>query len=140
MPRSGLAAVLVTMLCAAACGGSRLPPTDPLMQRGLELYTDNCLVCHQASGGGVADLQPALMGSSKVAGDPATMVRWVLQGSEAEKAVAGRRYQNVMPAFDHLGDEDVAAVVTYVRQTFGNGSSPVTPALVAATRKASGAR
>jgi mono/diheme cytochrome c family protein len=140
MPRSGFAAALVTMLCAAACGGSRLPASDPLMQRGRELYSDNCLVCHQANGGGVADLQPPIMGSKKVSGDPATLVRWVLLGSEAERAPGGRRYQNVMPAFDHLGDEDVAAIVTYVRQTFGAGASPVTPALVAEARKPTGVR
>jgi len=140
MPRSGLAAALVTMLCAAACGGARLPASDPVMQRGRELYSDNCLVCHQASGGGVADLQPALMGSSKVAGDPGTLVRWVLLGSEAEKAAGGRRYQNVMPAFDHLGDEDIAAIVTYVRQTFGNGASPASRSLVAEARRATSSR
>jgi mono/diheme cytochrome c family protein len=141
MPRFGPAAALVTLLlCAAACGGSRLPASDPVMQRGLELYSDNCLVCHQAGGGGVADLQPALVESSKVLGDPATLVRWVLLGSEAEKATGGRRYQNVMPAFDHLGDEDLAAIVTYVRQTFGNGASPASPALVAESRKSLGTR
>jgi mono/diheme cytochrome c family protein len=140
MPRSGFAAVVVMLLCAAACGGTRLPASDPQMTRGLELYSDNCLVCHQASGGGVADMQPALQGSTKVAGDPATIVRWVLQGSEAEKASGGRRYQNVMPAFDHLGDDDVAAVVTYVRQTFGGGASPVAPAEVARVRGTLGAR
>ena len=140
MPRSGLAAALVTMLCAAACGGSRLPASDPIMQRGLELYSDNCLVCHQAGGGGVADLQPALQGSSKVSGDPATLVRWVLHGSEAERAPGGRRYQNVMPAFDHLGDDDIAAIVTYVRQTFGNGASPASRSLVAEARRATSSR
>lgn len=138
MPRSGLAAALVTILCAAACGGSRLAADDPVMQRGRELYSDNCVVCHQASGAGVADLQPALAGSSRVAGDPATLVRWVVRGSEAEPAPAGRRFQNVMPAFDHLGDDDVAAVITYVRQTFGGGASPVSPAAVAAARTAAG--
>lgn len=104
------------------------------MRLGKELYDDNCTVCHQASGQGVADLQPALAGSPKVKGNPAETIRWVLQGSAAEPAPGGRRYQNVMPAFDHLGDDELAAVVTFVRQTFGSSASPVSADQVAAER------
>jgi len=104
------------------------------MRLGRDIYDDNCSVCHQAGGQGVAEMQPPLAGSPGVEGSPATTIRWVLYGSEAEPAAGKRGYQNVMPPFDHLNNEELAAVVTFIRQTFGNGASPVSSGEVAAER------
>jgi glucose/arabinose dehydrogenase/cytochrome c5 len=101
---------------------------------GAKLYALACATCHMPDGSGVPNLQPALVGSKVVAGPPATIIKAVLLGPD--KVLPKNRPQlgNQMPAFDSLSDEDIAAVLTYVRQTFGKGASAVTPAQVKAQR------
>ncbi len=89
------------------------------------LFMDNCSACHQATGKGIKGAFPALAGSPLVQGDAAIVVSTVLNGR------AG------MPAFkDDLSDADLAAILTYVRSSWGNKAKPVTAADVAKVRKA----
>ena len=85
-------------------------------------------------GTGVTGLQPALVGSKIVAGPPATLAKVILLGPEKALPNRPKTSANVMPAFDSLSDEDIAAIATYVRKTFGKGASAVTPAQVKAQR------
>ena len=92
---------------------------------GKSLFTDNCSACHQATGKGVKGAFPPLAGSPLVQGDPKVVVTTVLNGR------AG------MPAFkDDLSDADLAAILTYVRSSWGNKGSAIKPADVIAARKA----
>ena len=102
--------------------------------RGARLYTQACASCHMADGSGVPHMHPPLVGSAVIAGDPATLVRVLLQGPAAALPAARPSYSNPMPPFSSLTDEDLAAVLTYLRTTFGKGASAVTPASVAAQR------
>jgi mono/diheme cytochrome c family protein len=91
---------------------------------GRQIFLDNCSACHQVTGKGVPGAFPALAGSKIVGGPGPGMATVVLNG------------RGGMPAFrDELGDADLAAVMTYVRASFGNRSGPVTPAIVASVRK-----
>jgi mono/diheme cytochrome c family protein len=107
------------------------------LARGEQLFVDNCAACHMHDGGGIAHAFPALMGSSAIqALAPASMVRIVLGGAAVPAAPHQRSYL-AMPAFGNkLDDEEVADVVTYVRNAWGNRASKVDADLVAKSRKA----
>lgn len=87
------------------------------------LFADNCSACHQVTGKGIKGAFPALAGSALVKGDKSVLASTVLIGR------AG------MPAFkDELGDAELAGILTYIRASWGNAASPVTPADIAAAR------
>ena len=98
-----------------------------LVARGEKIYASTCVACHQASGQGLAAMKaPALAGSKFVTGAEAGPIDTVLNG----------RPNTAMQAFKaQLSDTDIAAVVTYTRNSWGNKASEVQPAEVRARRK-----
>jgi mono/diheme cytochrome c family protein len=102
---------------------------------GQALYKKHCLACHQADGGGVPNMQPAIVGGTWVKGDARAMALFVMTGGFDSAARKDSANGNVMPPFRQLADEDLAAILTYVRQKFGDGSSPVSAADIAAARE-----
>ncbi len=109
--------------------------SDPTMVQGRTLYLDNCGACHTSTGVGANGLFPRLQGSSAVQSpDPATLVRVVLQGTRAV-ATPGAPTGPAMPGFAwRLDDQQAAAVVTYIRNAWGNAAPAVTPASVNSAR------
>jgi len=105
---------------------------DPMVL-GARVY-NNCMACHQREGGGVAGNYPPLAGSEWVQGRADVLVALVLHGLEGPITVRGQSYNQVMPAWAHLTDDQVAAVLTFVRASFGNSAPAVAPELVAAVR------
>lgn len=103
---------------------------------GGRTYLQVCAACHMPNGSGVASMQPPLAGSPIVAGDPVRLINVVLQGPAAVLPADRERYANVMPPFGAVfSDEDIAAVINYVRANFAPaGTVPVSPAQVAAQR------
>jgi cytochrome c oxidase subunit 2 len=96
-----------------------------LTQRGEKVYAANCVACHQATGQGVPGAFPALAGSPVVTGPRAEQINVVLHGRKG------------MPAFKQLSDTEIAAVITYTRNSWGNKAQEniVQPAEVTAARK-----
>ncbi len=93
---------------------------DPIVL-GKRLYTANCVACHQNSGLGVAGQFPPLAGSQWVTGDQGKLIRVLLHGLQGPVTVKGSLYNGNMPAFGQkLNDEKLAAVLTYIRQEWGN--------------------
>jgi mono/diheme cytochrome c family protein len=105
------------------------------MRAGLAIYKDSCAACHKDSGLGETDLFPRLAGSALVQSDDATtLLRVVLQGSRAV-STASRPTAPAMPAFDwRLDDAQVAAVLTYIRNSWGNAAAPVAADAAASAR------
>lgn len=101
---------------------------------GRTVFEQICAACHMVDGSGAGQMQPALAGSAVVKGDVTQLIRVVLNGPAAVLPADRPKYLNVMPAFSVLSDEQIASVLTYVRQNFGSGASPVTPTQVAAQR------
>ncbi len=97
------------------------------IERGKKVYESTCLACHQSNGSGVPGMNPPLKQTKWVTGDKAVLIDIVLKGMDEEIEVDGEAYDNVMPPFAHLSDEQVADVLTYVRNSFGNKSSAITP-------------
>ena len=91
--------------------------------------------CHQSNGLGLPPLYPPLDGSPYVTGDPHRLARILMHGLEGPIEVLGERYDQAMPAAPISGDVDLAAVMTYIRQAWGNDSNPVAPELIGLVRR-----
>ena len=122
-------------------------PTDvepeelDLMAEGRRVYTRLCQSCHQQDGAGVQGAFPPLGGSDWVVGIPERPVYIVLQGFQGEIVREGVTYNAAMPGFGRLlSDEEVASVVTYIRNSFGNEAPEVAPEEVAEMREVSADR
>ena len=96
-----------------------------LEEQGYQVYRANCVACHQPRGEGVTDLHPPLAGSEWVTGETQRLINVMLQGLEGKITVKGKEYYEVMPAQAHLSDQEIAAVLTYIRTSFGNEASPI---------------
>lgn len=107
---------------------SSIPVQDALkesMERGKTVYQNTCLACHQSNGSGVPGLNPPLKKTKYVLGDKKVLINIVLEGLDEEIEVNDEVYSNVMPAFNALKDQEIADVLTYVRNSFGNKASAV---------------
>lgn len=95
---------------------------DPIAE-GQQVYTRVCQACHQANGQGVEGVFPTLAGAEWVVDEPDNVVKIVLNGLQGELVRDDATYDGVMPAFDNLSDQEIAAVISYIRNDFGNDAS-----------------
>jgi mono/diheme cytochrome c family protein len=109
-------------------------PTADTRAPGQKLYGRHCLPCHQADGGGVPNMQPAIAGGTWVKGDAKALALFVMSGGFDSAERKESENGNVMPPFAQLSDDDLAQILTYIREKFGAGASPVSAAEVAAAR------
>ena len=115
------------------------PAADPSV--GEVVYTARCMACHQTNGRGVPPVFPPLAGTEWVNGDKGRLIRIVLQGLGGEIEVDGALYNNVMPGWGMvMTDADIAAVLTYIRSSWGNQAGAVTAAEVGRVRAATAGR
>ncbi|MCU0626078.1 MAG: cytochrome c [Gemmatimonadaceae bacterium] len=132
---------LLRALAATAFAAVALPAVL-VAQDGAALYA-RCAACHQANGTGVPGAFPPLAGSEWVVGKPDAAIRILLHGVQGALTVKGVTYNQSMPAYGTgqiMTDAEVAAVLTYVRTSFGNKASAVTAAQVAGVRAATKGR
>jgi mono/diheme cytochrome c family protein len=111
-------------------------------QIGPKMYAQNCSICHQAGGTGIPGQFPPLAGSDWVLEDgPNRVIKLILNGIQGPITVNGQAFNNAMPPWrDMMTDEQIAAVATYVRSTWGNKAPPVKPEDVKAQRDATAGR
>ncbi|MEC8209988.1 MAG: cytochrome c [Verrucomicrobiota bacterium] len=106
-----------------------------LFDRGAKVYRNQCAQCHQADGNGVLGVYPPLVASNWVTGHPQVVSRILINGLNGPIVVKGSNYNGNMPAFGSSGlalsDKDIAGVITYIRQEWGNSASEVTEATIA---------
>lgn len=111
--------ILMAVAALTLGGGAQAQAAD-----GKQLFLDNCSACHQPTGKGIPGAFPALA-ASKIATGPATGAATIVLNGKGG-----------MPAFrDDLSDAEIAAVLTYVRSSWGNRSPGMTAALVAPVRR-----
>ena len=96
------------------------------IQLGRRLFTSICAACHQPTGLGRANQFPPLAGSDYLNSDKGRAINIVIFGRQGEVVVNGMKYNNNMPSFP-LNDQDIANVLTYVYNSFGNSGFEVTP-------------
>ena len=103
---------------------------------GRGVYLGNCQACHIASGAGQTGLIPPLAGSEWVNGNEKRLAMILLKGLMGPVKVHGAAFNGVMPQWEaSLNDKKIAAVLTYVRQEWGNKAGPIAPAQIAAAKK-----
>jgi mono/diheme cytochrome c family protein len=106
------------------------------MANGKKIYETRCLVCHQADGGGVPNMNAPLDGASNVvSNDIARMVKIIRNGYNERIALDGYYYSNAMTANPDLKDAAIADVLTYIRNSWSNKASKVTLADVQKVKK-----
>lgn len=103
--------------------------------RGAALYQQHCASCHQTDGQGVTRLIPPLVGTDYVSGDKSRLIRILLKGLNEPIVVQDEEYFNPMASFQHLSDNEIAEILSFVRTRFGNGTTPVTAKEVQQQRK-----
>lgn len=102
--------------------------------QGKAVFQGTCSTCHQAEGQGLASVFPPLAKSDFLMADKERSIHAVLAGLSGPITVNGQAYNNVMPSWAHLTDHEIASVLTYVRNSFGNKGEPVTDEEVAKVR------
>lgn len=108
---------------------------------GKQLFTAACQACHQASGQGLPGVFPPLAGADWVTGDPAVLAQIVLHGMTGPITVSGNSYNGAMPAFgQQMGDAELAAVLSFIRDAWGNGRPAIEASTVRAAREATQGR
>ena len=120
-------------ISAASAGADKTWSKDDLIAHGHEVYEKNCVVCHQANGQGLPPAFPALTGSKVINGPIFDAEGKLIKDSHLDRVMNGK---NVMPAWKSiLNDSDIASVVTFERNSFGNTMGDmVQPAQVKALR------
>jgi mono/diheme cytochrome c family protein len=114
--------------------------SDEQMKRGAAVYARTCIACHQPTGLGLPPVFPPLANAPIVAGNPELPVKFILQGLMGPITVNGMTYNSMMPPVAGVSDADIADVLTYVRQSFGNKANAVTADQVKAIRAATAGR
>ncbi len=103
-------------------------------ERGHEVYARTCIACHGPEGKGVPGAFPPLDGATWPVGDPTVPIKILLLGLQGPIEVAGQKFENIMPPHTDLKDQEIADVLTYVRQSWSNDATPVSAALIKETR------
>jgi nitrite reductase (NO-forming) len=106
---------------------------DEKVVMGRRIFSTICAACHQPTGRGVPNVFPPLAGSDFLNADKNRAIKIVINGRQGELVVNGQRFNNTMPKFP-LTDHDIANVLTFVYNSFGNSGIEVTPEEVAALR------
>src|ERR1700688_4227850 len=102
---------------------------------GKTLFVTKCAACHQAGGLGGGPYPPLAANADVTAADTANLILTVLNGRSGPIQVNGKTFSGTMPAWkDQLSDDDLAAVLTYIRSTWTNNAAAITAPQVTAAR------
>jgi mono/diheme cytochrome c family protein len=109
--------------------------TAALMKTGAAVYRDHCAACHLINGEGVPRVYPPLVNNAAITmRNPVNPIRVVLNGGFPPSTEGNPRPYGMPPFYQDLSDEQIAAVVTFIRRSWGNNSTPTTAAEVARSR------
>lgn len=101
------------------------PVSAAVMANGKKIYGQYCLSCHMADGGGVQNMNPPVSGTSYVLGDKTRLIKVILNGFSQNVDIDGESYTNVMAPHNFLKDQEIADVLSYIRNSFGNKAGGV---------------
>lgn len=107
-------------------------PSADLVAQGASVYEQSCALCHFDGSG--SPTAPPLKGSPVVAESAKAVILTILKGQQGKAIVNGKPFNGLMPAQATMTDDEIAAVVTFVRKQYGGIDEAVQPADVAALR------
>jgi len=119
---------------APAWAQAQAPGDLPQIPTGREIYAQSCANCHYDGSGNPA--APDLKGSVFWKQDADALIRLLLHGQGGVSVVNGQKFNGQMPPMDNLSNEEIAAVTTYVRATFGGKTEAISPVQVGKLRPA----
>jgi mono/diheme cytochrome c family protein len=102
--------------------------------RGKEIYTNQCISCHQEQGEGIEDVYPPVAKSDYLMADKKRSILQVLRGATGEMKVNGKIYNAEMAGFD-LTDQEASDVLNYIRNSWGNKGGMITPEEISIAKK-----
>jgi mono/diheme cytochrome c family protein len=111
-------------------------PVPSELMAGKQVYDKFCVQCHMNNGKGAPGMNPPLAGVNLVTGEKEQVIKIILNGLSEPMVINGETYNNAMPAHAFLNDQQIADVLTYIRNTFGNKAEAVMPEEVATVRSA----
>lgn len=104
--------------------------------RGKEVYGLYCQNCHMEDGKGMPEVNPPLVKADYMKRPAKDLISVILKGSAASLTINGKKYVGAMPAQEYLNDEQIADVLNYIKNSWGNKiPGNITPAMVKAQRK-----
>ena len=118
---------------SASAGGTL--SQEGQIKAGEALFAGTCSTCHQANGAGIEGVFPPLAGSDFLLADKQRAIGIVINGLTGPVKVNGKDFNSVMPPMSQLNDDEVANILTYVLNSFGNKGGVVSTAEVSAVRK-----
>lgn len=121
-----LSVVLCATLSFLSAQTAKKPGPNQSVIRGKKVYEQYCLACHQVDGSGVPHMNPPLIKTDFVLGNKPALIQVVLKGMQSSVPIDDEYYSNNMPPHDFLKDQEIADVLTFVRNNFGNKASAVT--------------
>lgn len=128
-----LFAAMLSLAATAAMAAAA--PDAATLAKGHSLFENNCSACHQAHGEGMPGVFPNLAKSDFLAADPQRAVHFVLHGHTGQITVNGVTYDGSMPDVGaSLSNQDVADILTYVLNSWGNPGGQIQPDAVAQVR------
>ena len=101
---------------------------------GKTLFAGNCSTCHKAEGEGMEGIFPPVAGSDFLKGDREAVIAGVINGRTGPITVNGKDYNSVMPPMSNLNDDEIANILTFVYNSWGNPGGQITAAEVAKVR------
>jgi len=114
---------------SAAPAAATATSVEERIKLGKQIYSQTCFACHQGEGQGIAGAFPPLANSDYMNADVDRTIGIVLHGLTGEITVNGNKYNSVMTA-QNLTDEEIANVLTFVYNSWGNNKTEVTPMMV----------
>jgi len=105
------------------------------IERGKNVYMANCLSCHMTNGEGIQGAFPPLAKSDYLMADSLRAIRVAMYGQSDEITVNGVKYHSPSPSLNHLSDKQLADVLNYIRNSWGNKGGMITPEIVGNQRK-----
>ncbi len=137
-----MAGVAVAVTLAARVDANHATPVSVARDPdGAKLYAATCATCHMPDGLGRDTIYPPLVGSEWVTGKEARLIRVILHGLTGPIEVQGEPFDGLMPPWGiTLKDDEIAAIATYVRASWGHKAAPVTTASVTRYRLSDSAR
>lgn len=135
---SGILAVgLFLFPVSGWCADENERPPKGAREEGKALYLAHCAACHQPTGKGLPGAFPPLAGSDYLKPPYTDAINTVINGIRGPLVVNGKEYNNIMPAMSQLNDSEIAAILNFVVNTWGNPGGEVDPVQIAEIRHAS---
>ena len=122
--------LMVVIILMAQTKPKPAPSKAAVMASGAKVYKQYCMACHQADAGGVPHLNPPLIKTPFILGEKKRLVQIVVKGKTDPVEIDGEIYNNPMPPQVLLNDQQIADVLSYIRNSFGNKASLITLAEV----------